>query len=197
MVTRHPGPRVPRYIDDQRLLKMARGKTIRVYPDGGVWVVKKDSSVKASAIRDTKAEALDEAKKIARNQGLSVIIHGSDGRIQRTVRPGDPGTDDCFITTACVQYNGLSDDCKELTLLRAYRDNHLASTPLGLELIDEYYDRAPLLVQQLNQRIDRKSLYDELFERIRAACNLIECGQPERATIEYKNAVVWLHSVVG
>ena len=176
---------------------MAKGKTIRVYPDGGVWVVKKDGSAKASAIRDTKSEALDEAKKIARNQRLSVIIHGSDGRIQRTVRPGDPGTDDCFITTACVQYHGLRDDCNELTLLRAYRDNHLASTPSGLELIDEYYDRAPLLVQQLNQRVDRKSLYDELFERIRTACYLIESGQPDRATHEYKDAVVWLHSVVG
>ncbi len=176
---------------------MARGKTIRVYPDGDVWVVKKDGSAKASAIRDTKSEALDEAKKIARNQRLSVIIHGSDGRIQRTVRPGDPGADDCFITTACVHHHGLPDDCKELTVLREFRDSHLASTHSGLALIDEYYDRAPLLVQRLNQRVDRKVLYDELYKRICRACDLIESGQPERATDEYKNAVVWLHSVVG
>lgn len=28
----------------------------------------------------------------------------------------------CFLTSACVKYKGLSDDCKELTELRQFRD---------------------------------------------------------------------------
>ena len=176
---------------------MSRGKTIRVYPDGRVWVVKKDGSARASAVCDTKSEALDEARSIARNQGLSVIIHGRDGRIQRTVRPSDPGADDCFITTACVRFHGLADDCYELTTLRAFRDNYLKATGEGEKLVAEYYDRAPLLVELLSHRTDQATLYAEVFRRIRFACELIEAGEQERAREEYKEAVTWLNNVVS
>lgn len=176
---------------------MSRGKTIRVYPDGPVWVVKKDGAARASAVCNTKSEALDEARAIARNQGLSVIIHGSDGRIQRTVRPGDPGADDCFITTACVRFHGLPDDCYELTTLRAFRDSYLKSTGEGKRLVAEYYERAPLLVERLRAIENHGTLYAEVFRRIRLACELIEAGQNARAREEYKKAVVWLDNVVG
>jgi len=82
---------------------MAKNRTIRVFPDGNVWVAQKDGSAKASAVRRTKDEALSAAREIAINQGLAIIIHGRDGRIQKTVRPEDNVKEGCFITTACIQ----------------------------------------------------------------------------------------------
>jgi hypothetical protein len=54
---------------------MAKHNTIRVYPDGHVWVVKKDSASKASAIKNTKEQALIAAKEIAVNQRLTIIMY--------------------------------------------------------------------------------------------------------------------------
>ena len=52
----------------------------------------------------------------------------------------------CFITTAVCENSGKPDDCYELTTLRSFRDNWLAFTPGGTELIHEYYNIAPCLV---------------------------------------------------
>ncbi|MGP1457696.1 MAG: CFI-box-CTERM domain-containing protein [Treponema sp.] len=59
------------------------------------------------------------------------------------------GSSDCFITTAICEYLGKSDDCYELSLLRSYRDSWLQTQPEGMELITEYYDRAPTIVEKL------------------------------------------------
>ena len=73
---------------------MAKSKTVRVYPDGNVWVVKRDGVGKAAAIRDTKKEALEVAREIALNQGISITIHGRDGKIQRRVWPNEEPDED-------------------------------------------------------------------------------------------------------
>ena len=86
--------------------------TIRVYPDGDVWVVKKDGNTKASAIRNTQREAYIAAREIALNQGLSITVHSPNGQIQKVVNPQDRASEDgCFITTACVQAKGLKEKC--------------------------------------------------------------------------------------
>ncbi len=52
----------------------------------------------------------------------------------------------CFITTAVCENTGKPDDCYELTCLRDFRDNWLASSEGGRELIERYYDIAPAIV---------------------------------------------------
>lgn len=52
------------------------------HKDGG-WQVKKSGSDKASSVTRTKKEAEDIARKISRNQGTELVIHGKDGKIQR------------------------------------------------------------------------------------------------------------------
>ncbi len=62
-------------------------------PDGG-WDVKASGATRASAHRDTQAEAIHRAREITHNAGGGeVVIHGRDGRIRDsdTVSPGrDP-----------------------------------------------------------------------------------------------------------
>lgn len=49
--------------------------------DGG-WQVKGAGNSKATSIHDTQKEAIDAAKKIAKNQGQEVVIHGKNGKIR-------------------------------------------------------------------------------------------------------------------
>ena len=53
-----------------------------VVPNGGKWSVRKAGSIRASGTYSTQSEAIDNARKIARNQGGELYIHGRDGRIR-------------------------------------------------------------------------------------------------------------------
>lgn len=63
---------------------MASRKTYHVTPapDGG-WRVKAEGASRASSTHEKKADALDSAKDLAKNQPLGqVIVHRGDGKIQ-------------------------------------------------------------------------------------------------------------------
>ena len=175
---------------------MAR-RPIHVFPDGDVWVVKREDSERASAVTDTKREALEKAASIARNHNLSVVVHGSDGRIQRNYRPSDAAADgDCFLTTACVRHHGLRDDCYELQTLRRFRDSYMLASPSRVALVQEYYRRAPGLIEQLNKRRDSDFILAEVFDRIRAACRAIDKGEMRMAQFIYVDAMRWLDALL-
>jgi hypothetical protein len=62
-----------------------------VVPRDGKWAVKGARSLKASSLCDTQAEAIAAAKKIAKNQGSEMLIHGRNGRIrERNTYGNDP-----------------------------------------------------------------------------------------------------------
>lgn len=169
---------------------MAKYKTIRVYPDGNVWVVKKDSAAKASAIKNTKDEALRAARSFAVNQGLTIIIHGKDGRIQRTVTPQEAeSNDNCFITTACVKYFKLKDDCYELQTLRKFRDEYLLKSSKDKVLVNQYYTIAPQIVHLLEKDKQKQMLFQEIFKRISEACRAIEGKDFQSAKTIYSQTV--------
>lgn len=56
-------------------------KQIFVSPDGEDWKVKVVGNQKASAILDTKAEAVERAIEIAKNQHLELLVQNLDGKI--------------------------------------------------------------------------------------------------------------------
>lgn len=53
-----------------------------VIPNGDKWSVRKAGSSRASGTYNTQQEALDRAKRIARDQRTEVYVHGRDGRIR-------------------------------------------------------------------------------------------------------------------
>ena len=55
----------------------------------------------------------------------------------------------CFITSACCEVLGLTDDCFELASLRRYRDCVLAAIPAGRAEIARYYQLAPAILASL------------------------------------------------
>ncbi len=53
-----------------------------VVPNGGKWSVRKAGSTRASHTYSTQDEAVNAARKIAKNQNTELYIHGEDGRIR-------------------------------------------------------------------------------------------------------------------
>ncbi len=53
-----------------------------VVPRDGKWAVRKAGANSATRVYTTQREAISEARKIARNQGTELYIHGRDGRIR-------------------------------------------------------------------------------------------------------------------
>jgi len=73
---------------------------------------------------------------------------------------------DCFLTTVCTQHKGLSDDCHELSTLRAFRDGFVAEGKDGQELIEAYYGMGPEIVAGILENPNRlevlNTMYDDL-----------------------------------
>ncbi len=65
----------------------------------------------------------------------------------------------CYITTAVCKSLNMGEDCMELTLLKDYRDQYLATTENGEELIHRYYDIAPTIVKRINKESDADEKY--------------------------------------
>lgn len=58
-------------------------KSYHVSPHDEGWQVKPEGAKRATGVFDTKDGAVEEARKLAKNQRPSqVLIHGRDGRIQ-------------------------------------------------------------------------------------------------------------------
>ena len=66
-------------------------KSQHVVPRDGKWAVRRTGSDRATKKFDTQREAIAHGRKIARNQGAELFIHGSDGRIlERSSYGHDP-----------------------------------------------------------------------------------------------------------
>ncbi len=63
-----------------------------------------------------------------------------------------PPAQGCFLTTACCEILGLTDDCFELNALRHYRDRVLAAMPGGKDDIGLYYRVAPSILERLPEQ---------------------------------------------
>lgn len=166
--------------------------TVRVYPDGDVWVVKRDETTKAAAIRNTQREAFEVAREIALNKGLSVTVHGPNGKIQKVIYPQDrssSGGGGCFLSTACIETQNLPDNCYELQLLRKFRDDFVLNLPKGKQILKKYYRIAPEIISAINQNKNRKKVYENLFKNIQQSCKLIERNRFNDAFLLYANTV--------
>jgi hypothetical protein len=95
----------------------------------------------------------------------------------------DPPKDNggCFLTTACMRHKGLPDDCRELRVLREFRDGYLARTQRGRDLLYEYYSTAPYVVQKVSESPHADKLWTSAFDMITAAVDRIEAHDPENA----------------
>ncbi|MEO1487651.1 MAG: CFI-box-CTERM domain-containing protein [Bacteroidota bacterium] len=91
----------------------------------------------------------------------------------------------CYLTTACVQHRGLADDCKELTVLRHFRNTYMRPTHDGKMLIRRYYDIAPRIVTAITSQPDCDERLEFIYQKlILTSIDLIKRGENELA-MEY------------
>lgn len=60
---------------------MGKNQHVTPHPNGG-WQVKSAGGQRATVRTDIQAEAIEIARKIARNQESELVIHGRNGRIR-------------------------------------------------------------------------------------------------------------------
>jgi hypothetical protein len=83
----------------------------------------------------------------------------------------------CFITTAVCESFGKADDCRELMLFRAFRDNWLKRQNDGEALIEEYYRIAPGIVAEIDSQENRSVVYRSIWDNYLADClKMINAG---------------------
>ena len=99
----------------------------------------------------------------------------------------------CYITTAVCASLQKPDDCYELTVLRAYRDEYLMASPAGRQLVNAYYDMAPTIVKRINRRTNAKEIYASIYSRWLAPCiQALEEGKKDSCRVMYENMVMTL-----
>jgi len=100
------------------------------------------------------------------------------------------GAKGCFLTTACVEARDLPDDCYELETLREFRDGYVRSLPAGDEVIEEYYDIAPRIIEKIKASLDSSQVFEFLYESlVQKSIKLIESGRKKEAFENYKSIV--------
>lgn len=73
---------------------------------------------------------------------------------------------DCYLTTACVTYKGLPDNCSELTAMRLLRTHYVNEVGYA-ELINEYYELAPQIIQGIDAEINPNEIYEQIYQSVK------------------------------
>lgn len=128
------------------------------------------------------------AKKVAKkaSAGKKAVAKKADGGKKKAPKGEDLM---CFLTTACVHYRGLPDDCLELRTLRDYRDQYLLQREDSRRLVAEYYVVAPVIVERIRRSRRPGSVYDYIYDRVTEACRQIGEAQPAAARSTYVGMV--------
>ena len=99
----------------------------------------------------------------------------------------NPNMDGCYITTACVGHKGFADDCDIMKTLRWFRDYYMKSNKDLKEDVEEYYKIAPEIVTSINKRIDRDTIWENVYKDMILPCfNYIKSKKFDSAYILYK-----------
>lgn len=96
----------------------------------------------------------------------------------------------CFITTAVCESFGKADDCYELTAFRNFRDKWLVNQADGKNLIAEYYNIAPKIVEKINSLANSAEVYKNIWNDYLSKClNFIESGENSKCKKIYVDMV--------
>lgn len=93
----------------------------------------------------------------------------------------------CFVTTAVCQGLHKPQDCRELTMMKQYRDEYLLGQENGEAMIREYYDIAPTIVKRIAREASPEDKYLYLWNHyIKKCVDLVERNQNEQCREVYE-----------
>jgi len=130
-----------------------------------------------------------------KNDSLTILDKKGKEFIILQLVKSESGGSGCFLTTACVNILGKTDDCAELTTLRKFRDEVLKSSETGKKLIADYYNIAPDIVNAISLRSDKHAVYTDIYNQmIMPTIQCIEKDDKRGAISIYKNYTLNLKS---
>lgn len=93
----------------------------------------------------------------------------------------------CFVTTAVCQGLQKPQNCREIVLMKHYRDDYLANLEDGDAVIREYYDIAPTIVKRIAREAFPEDKYRYLWNTYISKCvSFVENGEKERCRNLYE-----------
>lgn len=96
----------------------------------------------------------------------------------------------CYITTTVCSGLHKAPGCRELVVMKKYRDEYLIKQEGGAEVIEEYYDIAPTIVKRIAKEDDPEGIYLYLWEHYLKFCvAMIDAGQFEECRDTYERMV--------
>jgi len=102
----------------------------------------------------------------------------------------------CYITTAVCNSLNMSENCKELTMLKDYRDNILLKEKGGEAIVNDYYDIAPTIVKRINKSDNCNEIYKTLYtDHISKCIEDIENKQFDACKEQYMKMINELKSL--
>lgn len=100
----------------------------------------------------------------------------------------------CYLTTACMRtkLDQFDDNCEELSTLRRFRDTYVKDN--HPEAIQDYYIKAPVIVEMIGRRKDSQEIYLRMYkELVLETIKLINHKCYEDAFVLYRNYGVSLY----
>ena len=92
----------------------------------------------------------------------------------------------CFISSACTISRGLPDDCDELQILRKYRDLLVSESTEFEEIVLEYYQCAPRIVECIEHEPNKAEIYENLYLELVLKCvTMLKEGEINNAIENY------------
>ena len=147
--------------------------------------------------KDSSGRTTKEGHRTHYHDSGNVTDH--NGKIISNTKKGESYSNDsssssssegCFLTTACVNAKGLSDDCQELKLLRQLRDDYVSNLQNGGDYIKKYYEISPFIVRKIESLPNSIDILNEIYSNlIRPSIELIKTNQNYQAFNLYKNYV--------
>lgn len=93
----------------------------------------------------------------------------------------------CFVTTAVCQGMQKPQDCREIALMKRYRDEYLLRQEDGEAVVHEYYDIAPTIVKRIAKEASPEEKYLYLWNHyIKKCVELVEHNQNEQCRSLYE-----------
>ncbi|MCD4674874.1 MAG: protein kinase [Desulfobacula sp.] len=125
----------------------------------GVCGIVGDSAPSSSFAIESISKCLDD-----NDEDVRAMAEWSIKRM-KGIKTSKPGNSGCFITTAICKSKNLPDDCRELNLMRQFRDTYMIETPELQKDVIEYYQIAPKIVSQVESSGQAKKIWTDLCEQ--------------------------------
>lgn len=175
-----------------RVTEAPPGAKARIEPIGGI-LRGSEGRLILSLIDDThRSLRFKVSYKDERDEKRTLKIECDPWRRQLTceVQPGE----DCYLTSACVAHAGLTDDCHELTVMRAFRDEFLMLSAPGVAIVSRYYRHAPSLLSAIRSSPASGEIMEWILQEVKKTIEHFENGRRCKALETYLDMIIALET---